>query len=182
MVEGDGATTDLPRPGLDHALFTGGTEIGKRSWKVPPRHRTPVTFRAGRQEPRGDPVRRRSGKLARRILWVKFNRARPASHPTTSWRRIRSNRHSSMHCVKFSSNCGRENRPAAHRQRTPVQPDRRLPRFDEADPSSPEAAPTWRRSPSSPPSSMNRPHRSGDDRRDRPGPSGVGHRRMPKPP
>ena len=48
-------------------------------------------------------------------------------------------------------------------------------RFDERIHRHRRAAPTRRRSPSSPPSSMNRPHRSGDDRRDlRPGPPVLG--------
>ena len=51
VVEGDGATTqDLLAQGFDHALFTGGTEIGK---KIMVRRQDTDTGhpRAGRQEP-----------------------------------------------------------------------------------------------------------------------------------
>lgn len=52
VIEGDGATTqELLAEGFDHALFTGGTEIGRRIMEGAAPHLTPVTLELGGKSP-----------------------------------------------------------------------------------------------------------------------------------
>lgn len=52
VVEGDGRTTqNLLALGFDHALFTGGTEIGKKIMAAAARTLTPVTLELGGKSP-----------------------------------------------------------------------------------------------------------------------------------
>ena len=53
VVEGDGATTRICSPqGFDHALFTGGTEIGKKIMESAAKTLTPVTSSWAARAPR----------------------------------------------------------------------------------------------------------------------------------
>lgn len=73
VVEGDGSVTqDLLAQGFDHAIFTGGTEIGKKIMAAAAPHLTPVTLELGGKSPA---IVARDADLdvtARRIAWVKF--------------------------------------------------------------------------------------------------------------
>jgi aldehyde dehydrogenase (NAD+) len=73
VVEGAAATTqDLLARGLDHAFFTGGTEIGKLILAAAAPHLTPVTLELGGKSPA---IVTRAADLevtARRIVWSKF--------------------------------------------------------------------------------------------------------------
>lgn len=73
VVEGDGATTQaLLALGFDHALFTGGTEIGKRIMEGASATLTPVTLELGGKSPvivTGDSD---LDVVARRVAWVKL--------------------------------------------------------------------------------------------------------------
>ncbi len=61
VVEGDGQTTqDLLAQGFDHALFTGGTEIGKKIMAAAAPTLTPVTLELGGKSPVDRRRRRRS--------------------------------------------------------------------------------------------------------------------------
>lgn len=52
VVEGDAATTqELLGQGFDHALFTGGTEIGRKIMAAAAAHLTPVTLELGGKSP-----------------------------------------------------------------------------------------------------------------------------------
>ncbi|MDT7629807.1 MAG: aldehyde dehydrogenase [Pseudonocardiales bacterium] len=73
VLEGEAATTQLLlAQGLDHAFFTGGTEIGKRVMESAARHLTPVTLELGGKSP---VIVTRDADLevaARRIAWTKL--------------------------------------------------------------------------------------------------------------
>lgn len=73
VVEGDGQTTqDLLALGFDHALFTGGTAIGKKIMAAAAPTLTPVTLELGGKSPvivAGDAD---LDVAARRIAWVKL--------------------------------------------------------------------------------------------------------------
>jgi len=73
VVEGDGQTTqDLLAQGFDHALFTGGTAIGKKIMAAAAPTLTPVTLELGGKSPvivAGDAD---LDVAARRIAWVKL--------------------------------------------------------------------------------------------------------------
>ncbi|QKT10151.1 aldehyde dehydrogenase family protein [Rhodococcus sp. W8901] len=75
VVEGDGRTTqNLLAQGLDHVVFTGGTEIGRKIMAGAAPHLTPVTLELGGKSPA---IVMRDANLAvtaRRIAWTKvFN-------------------------------------------------------------------------------------------------------------
>lgn len=75
VVEGDGHTTQaLLAQGLDHVVFTGGTEIGRKILAGAAPHLTPVTLELGGKSPA---IVMRDADLAvtaRRIAWTKvFN-------------------------------------------------------------------------------------------------------------
>ncbi|HQV18257.1 MAG TPA: aldehyde dehydrogenase family protein, partial [Gordonia sp. (in: high G+C Gram-positive bacteria)] len=73
VVEGDGATTqDLLAQGFDHALFTGGTEIGKKIMESAAKTLTPVTLELGGKSPVVILSDADLEIAARRILWVKL--------------------------------------------------------------------------------------------------------------
>ncbi len=73
VVEGDASTTqDLMSQGFDHALFTGGTEIGRKIMAAAAPTLTPVTLELGGKSP---VVVTESADLdvaARRIGWIKL--------------------------------------------------------------------------------------------------------------
>lgn len=73
VVEGDASTTqDLMAQGFDHALFTGGTEIGRKIMAAAAPTLTPVTLELGGKSP---VVVTESADLdvaARRIAWIKL--------------------------------------------------------------------------------------------------------------
>lgn len=73
VVEGDGAVTqELLALGFDHALFTGGTEIGRRIMEGAAPTLTPVTLELGGKSP---VIVHRDADLevaARRIAWLKL--------------------------------------------------------------------------------------------------------------
>jgi aldehyde dehydrogenase (NAD+) len=73
VVEGDATTTqDLLALGFDHALFTGGTEIGRKIMAAAAPTLTPVTLELGGKSP---VIVARDADLdvaARRIAWVKL--------------------------------------------------------------------------------------------------------------
>jgi aldehyde dehydrogenase (NAD+) len=73
VLEGEAATTQaLVRHGVDHVLFTGGTEIGKRVMAAAAEHLTPVTLELGGKSP---VIVTRDADLevaARRIAWTKL--------------------------------------------------------------------------------------------------------------
>lgn len=73
VVEGDAAVTrELLAQGFDHALFTGGTEIGRRIMEGAAPQLTPVTLELGGKSPA---VVDRTADLdvaARRLAWVKL--------------------------------------------------------------------------------------------------------------
>ncbi|MFZ2177885.1 MAG: aldehyde dehydrogenase family protein [Rhodococcus sp. (in: high G+C Gram-positive bacteria)] len=73
VVEGDGMVTqDLLAQGFDHALFTGGTEVGKKIMAGAAPHLTPVTLELGGKSP---VIVTKDADLeitARRIAWTKL--------------------------------------------------------------------------------------------------------------
>ncbi|GAA5129589.1 aldehyde dehydrogenase family protein [Haloechinothrix salitolerans] len=73
VVEGEAEVTQaLLAQGFDHALFTGGTEIGKRVMAGAAPHLTPVTLELGGKSP---VIITRNADIevaARRIAWVKL--------------------------------------------------------------------------------------------------------------
>jgi aldehyde dehydrogenase (NAD+) len=73
VVEGDGQTTqDLLAQGFDHALFTGGTEIGKKIMAAAAPTLTPVTLELGGKSPVIVGADADLEVAARRIAWVKL--------------------------------------------------------------------------------------------------------------
>lgn len=73
VVEGDGRTTQtLLSLGFDHALFTGGTEIGRKIMAGAAATLTPVTLELGGKSPAVVTADADLGIAARRIAWVKF--------------------------------------------------------------------------------------------------------------
>jgi aldehyde dehydrogenase (NAD+) len=73
VVEGDGATTQaLLALGFDHALFTGGTEIGKRIMEGASATLTPVTLELGGKSPVIVTEGVDLDVVARRVAWVKL--------------------------------------------------------------------------------------------------------------
>ena len=72
VVEGDGATTqELLALGFDHALFTGGTEVGRKIMAGAAPSLTPVTLELGGKSPVIVTADADLGVTARRIAWVK---------------------------------------------------------------------------------------------------------------
>lgn len=72
VVEGDGAVTqDLLSLGFDHALFTGGTEIGRKIMAGAASTLTPVTLELGGKSPVVVTSGADLAVAARRIAWVK---------------------------------------------------------------------------------------------------------------
>ncbi|QTI68974.1 aldehyde dehydrogenase family protein [Gordonia polyisoprenivorans] len=73
VVEGDGATTQqLLAAGFDHALFTGGTEIGRKIMAGAAQTLTPVTLELGGKSPVIVDADADIEVTARRIAWVKL--------------------------------------------------------------------------------------------------------------
>lgn len=73
VVEGDGATTQaLLAEGFDHALFTGGTEVGKKIMAGAAPTLTPVTLELGGKSPVIVTADADIDVAARRIAWVKL--------------------------------------------------------------------------------------------------------------
>ena len=73
VVEGGGDTTqDLLAIGFDHALFTGGTEIGRKIMAGAAATLTPVTLELGGKSPAVVAADADLGIAARRIAWVKM--------------------------------------------------------------------------------------------------------------
>lgn len=73
VVEGDGATTQaLLAQGFDHALFTGGTEVGKKIMAGAAPTLTPVTLELGGKSPVVVTADADIDVAARRIAWVKL--------------------------------------------------------------------------------------------------------------
>jgi len=73
VVEGDAATTQsLLALGFDHALFTGGTEIGKRIMEGASATLTPVTLELGGKSPVIVTEDADLDVVARRVAWVKL--------------------------------------------------------------------------------------------------------------
>ena len=73
VVEGDGQTTqDLLAHGFDHALFTGGTAIGKKIMAAAAPTLTPVTLELGGKSPVIVADDADLDVAARRIAWVKL--------------------------------------------------------------------------------------------------------------
>ena len=73
VVEGDGATTqELLAQGFDHALFTGGTEVGKKIMAAAAPTLTPVTLELGGKSPVIVAADADLDVAARRIAWVKL--------------------------------------------------------------------------------------------------------------
>lgn len=74
VVEGEAdVTQDLLAQGLDHAIFTGGTEVGRKVMAAAAPHLTPVTLELGGKSP---VIVTREADLevaARRIALAKFN-------------------------------------------------------------------------------------------------------------
>ncbi len=72
VVEGDGVTTqELLALGFDHALFTGGTEIGKKIMAGAAATLTPVTLELGGKSPVIVAADADLGVVARRIALIK---------------------------------------------------------------------------------------------------------------
>jgi aldehyde dehydrogenase (NAD+) len=72
VVEGDGLVTqDLLSLGFDHALFTGGTEIGRKIMAGAAPTLTPVTLELGGKSPVIVTADADLAVAARRIAWVK---------------------------------------------------------------------------------------------------------------
>jgi len=73
VVEGDGQTTqELLAQGFDHALFTGGTAIGKKIMAAAAPTLTPVTLELGGKSPVIVTADADLDVAARRIAWVKL--------------------------------------------------------------------------------------------------------------
>lgn len=73
VVEGDGQTTqDLLAQGFDHALFTGGTAIGKKIMAAAAPTLTPVTLELGGKSPVIVAADADLDVAARRIAWLKL--------------------------------------------------------------------------------------------------------------
>ena len=73
VVEGDAAVTqELMAQGFDHALFTGGTEIGRKIMAAAAPTLTPVTLELGGKSPVVVPADADIDVAARRIAWVKL--------------------------------------------------------------------------------------------------------------
>lgn len=73
VVEGDGGTTqELLALGFDHAIFTGGTEIGKKIMAGAAATLTPVTLELGGKSPVVVTADADLAIAARRIAWVKL--------------------------------------------------------------------------------------------------------------
>jgi aldehyde dehydrogenase (NAD+) len=73
VVEGDAATTQaLLGQGFDHALFTGGTEVGKKIMAAAAPTLTPVTLELGGKSPVIVAADADIDVAARRIAWVKL--------------------------------------------------------------------------------------------------------------
>jgi aldehyde dehydrogenase (NAD+) len=73
VIEGDAATTqELLAVGFDHALFTGGTEIGKKIMAAAAPTLTPVTLELGGKSPVIVTANADIDVAARRIAWVKL--------------------------------------------------------------------------------------------------------------
>ncbi|MBH0776699.1 aldehyde dehydrogenase family protein [Nocardia bovistercoris] len=73
VIEGDGAVTqDLLACGFDHALFTGGTEIGRKIMAGAAPQLTPVTLELGGKSPVVVTADADLDVAARRIAWVKL--------------------------------------------------------------------------------------------------------------
>ncbi len=73
VVEGDAATTQaLLASGFDHALFTGGTEIGRKIMAAAAPTLTPVTLELGGKSPVIVTADADLDVAARRIAWVKL--------------------------------------------------------------------------------------------------------------
>lgn len=72
VIEGDGLLTqDLLSLGFDHALFTGGTEIGKKIMAGAAATLTPVTLELGGKSPVIVDADADLDVVARRLSWVK---------------------------------------------------------------------------------------------------------------
>ncbi|MEV4144471.1 aldehyde dehydrogenase family protein [Amycolatopsis sp. NPDC049691] len=73
VVEGDAdVTQSLLAEGLDHAFFTGGTEIGKKVMAAAAKHLTPVTLELGGKSPVIVTAKADIEVAARRIAWMKL--------------------------------------------------------------------------------------------------------------
>jgi aldehyde dehydrogenase (NAD+) len=73
VVEGDGATTQtLLSLGFDHALFTGGTEVGRKIMAGAAPTLTPVTLELGGKSPVYVAADADLDVAARRVAWVKL--------------------------------------------------------------------------------------------------------------
>jgi aldehyde dehydrogenase (NAD+) len=73
VVEGDASTTqELLAQGFDHALFTGGTETGKKIMAAAAPTLTPVTLELGGKSPVVVAADADIDVAARRIAWVKM--------------------------------------------------------------------------------------------------------------
>lgn len=73
VVEGDGQTTqELLALGFDHALFTGGTEVGRKIMAAAAPTLTPVTLELGGKSPAIVAADADLDIVARRIAWVKM--------------------------------------------------------------------------------------------------------------
>ena len=73
VVEGDAATTQrLLAAGFDHALFTGGTDIGRKIMAAAAPTLTPVTLELGGKSPVIVAADADLDVAARRIAWVKL--------------------------------------------------------------------------------------------------------------
>ena len=73
VVEGDAAVTQaLLAEGFDHALFTGGTEVGKKIMTATAPTLTPVTLELGGKSPVIVAADADIDVAARRIAWVKL--------------------------------------------------------------------------------------------------------------
>jgi aldehyde dehydrogenase (NAD+) len=73
VVEGDGQTTqELLAQGFDHALFTGGTAVGKKIMAAAAPTLTPVTLELGGKSPVIVAADADLDVAARRIAWVKL--------------------------------------------------------------------------------------------------------------
>ncbi|BBY81214.1 aldehyde dehydrogenase family protein [Mycolicibacterium pulveris] len=73
VVEGDAQTTqDLLAQGFDHALFTGGTEVGRKIMAAAAPTLTPVTLELGGKSPVIVTADADLDVAARRLAWVKM--------------------------------------------------------------------------------------------------------------
>lgn len=73
VIEGDASTTqELLAQGFDHAMFTGGTEVGKKIMAAAAPTLTPVTLELGGKSPVIVAADADIDVAARRIAWVKL--------------------------------------------------------------------------------------------------------------